>query len=802
MSEKNNTPQEEPSQPNYIRVLSHQLKSPITSIESLLNTITEGFTGEIPPKTRYFIEKAINRATEAKGMISDLLDYELYAQSQANPQEELDIIGLLKTMINTYASRASEKNIALHAELPTGYKLLMSGDSRGLEHAFRNIIENAIRYTPEQGNVTITLTVSEEEHTCQVSISDTGYGIPEAEQEHIFAPFYRSIKHKSNIAGTGLGLPIAKRVVDNHHGTIGVESEENKGTTFTILLPYTRQETLEDNTVERKKVVIIGGVTAGPKAAARLRRLDEELDITIIEKSEFLSYTGCGLPSYISGKVDSPRSLMSTADNTIRDVNFFESIKNITVLNKTVALEIHREKKTVTIQNLTTRAISQIPYDLLILATGSEFTFPKIPGIWQKGVYSLHSLDEATLIKQAFSLQNAQDVHIIGGGLIGTSTAESLVETGARVTILEKAPYILSDLMDRDIALKIQHELNKKGIKVMTGVEILEIERIKNNLTITTTDDALYTDLIILSTGLKPNVTLAGKAGLVLGDFGGIQVSKSLQTSDKDIYAIGDCVESPNRITKKSQYWPLGSVSTKMGRVAADSICGRHSEFSGSVNTAMFKMFDLNIARTGLTLKQARTYGFDTENVTITILDKVHYHENAEYLILKLIADRKTKTLLGAQGYGRGNVVEKIQILACAITQYLTLEEIFNLDLGYAPSFNTPIDAVQTACLVLHNKIDHLIGTITLEKFEEKKEQLKGIVDVSPLAEYTFGAIPGSLNIPLENIRREGIPFEKDDDVVLYSKTSAGAYQAYRYLVTKGYSHLRVLEGGYVYWER
>ena len=188
--------------------------------------------------------------------------------------------------------------------------------------------------------------------------------------------------------------------------------------------------------------------------------------------------------------------------------------------------------------------------------------------------------------------------------------------------------------------------------------------------------------------------------------------------------------------------------------------------------------------------------------MTITSLDKAHYYENAEYVVLKVITDKKTRVVLGAQGYGRGDVVAKIQLLACAVTQSLTLNDVFNLDLGYAPPFNTPVDIVQTACLVLNNKLDQLFRTITLEEFEQEKDHVKGIVDVSPLAEHTFHAIPGSVNIPLENIRLEGIPFEKDENVILYSRTSSGAYQAYRYLISRGYSHLRVLEGGYVYWAK
>ncbi len=802
MSEQDQKHPEDESYSDYIRVLSHQLKSPINSIQSLLNTISEGFTGEVSPKTQHFIEKAVSRASEAKEIITDLLDYEFYSREQELSPEEIDLNALLNALVEKYATTASEKDISLHVDIPLRRKIQVQGDVRGLDHGLRNLVENAMKYTPAHGIVTIKLGVSEETRTCHIEISDTGYGIPEDELEHIFTPFYRSIKHKANIAGTGLGLPIARRVITNHNGTITVRSQENKGTTFKIILPYLRVEEGAAEPVERTKVVIIGGITAGPKAAARLRRLDEDLAITIIEKSEFLSYSGCGLPSYISDKVRSPKALMSTADNTIRDVNFFESIKNIHILSHTSVEKINREQQTVTTENLENGAVTEVPYDILILATGSELSVPKIPGIRQQGVYSLHNLEAAEAIKKELSQKNAQDVIIVGGGLIGISTAESLIETGARITILEKRPHILLRLIDTDIAGKLQNELNKKGIKVIAGVDMTEIERTKNRLIIHTSNDAFHTDLIILSSGLVPNSTLAQQAGLEIGQSGEIRVSKSLQTSDEQIYAIGDCAENINRLTGRHETWAFGSVSTKMGRIAADNICAREKDFYGSVGTAMFKIFDLNIARTGLTLQSTRDNKFDVETVVVTGLDKTHYYEDAENVILKVIADKKTKRILGAQGYGKGDIVPKIQMLACAITQLLTLNDMFNLDLGHAPPFNTPIDIVQTACLVLENKIDQLFDTMTVEEFEREKDTVDGVVDVSPLTEHTFNSIPGSLNIPLENIRREGLPFGKTANVILYSKTSSGAYEACRYLTTKGYSNLRVLEGGYVFWER
>jgi len=281
---------------DYIQLISHQLKSPINSIESLLRTISEGFTGEINAKALQLIERAVGRAGEAREIISDLLDYQLYSQEETAEQQEFDLVVLLNSLLSVYRAKAFEKNVLLHIDLPLKNRIFILGDNRNLEHAIKNIIENAIKYTPDHGRISASLDVLPADKKCSIRIKDSGYGIPRSELTKIFTPFYRSIKHKANIYGTGLGLAITQKIISKHNGSISVDSEENRGSTFTIILPYSRLAQSEGSGVKRKRVVIIGGVTAGPKAAARIRRLAEDIDITIIEKNEFLSYSTCGLP--------------------------------------------------------------------------------------------------------------------------------------------------------------------------------------------------------------------------------------------------------------------------------------------------------------------------------------------------------------------------------------------------------------------------------------------------------------------------------------------------------------------------
>ncbi len=786
--------------PEFLKVLSHQIKSPIHAIQTLLGTVAEGYAGDVDEKVLPFIEKALKRSKEAQEVVSDLLDYQFFTEHQ-NEQEEFNLVALLEELLESYIPQASEKNISLTGDIPSQTVINLAGNSTGMSHALRNLIENAIKYTPPPGSVYVRMSFNAADKECSIEIADTGYGIPEEEQQSIFKPFFRALKTKSVIAGTGLGLSIVKKVIDNHGGTVTLKSRENEGTTFYITLPFVNFEENNEEAVNREQVVIIGGVTAGPKTAARLRRLNENLGITIVEQRHFLSYAGCGLPSYISGAVSSPKALMSIGDGTIRDVNFFESIQNITIAKSSRAEKIDREHQTVYIKNLETGAESTLRYDYLVLATGGSPIVPDIPGIHNPGIYTLRSLEDAEKIKQELSVRRAREVFILGGGLIGASAVEALIETGARITMLERKAYILLGQLDVDMAHLIQTALNSKGIKIHTGINIEKITPSGNGLAIQTAEETFSADFIILSTGIKPNTRLAQDAELEIGPSGGIKVDTRLRTSDEHIYAVGDCAESINLITGKHEYWPLGSISTKMGRIAADNICNRNEEFSGSIGTAFLKIFDINVARTGLTSRSAMKNGFDPVSVVVTGEDRAHYMKGSEIIILKIIADRNTRKIIGAQGCGIGEVTKRIEVLAFAISQSLTLSEFFKIDLGYAPAYNRPIDLSQTACLFLNNKLDGLVRTITVADFESDMSSYK-LIDLSPPEQHSSGSIPGSLNIPLERIRHEKLPYNKKTKIVLYSWTSAGAFTAYRYLVTRGYTGLYVLEGGYILWEK
>jgi NADPH-dependent 2,4-dienoyl-CoA reductase/sulfur reductase-like enzyme/two-component sensor histidine kinase/rhodanese-related sulfurtransferase len=743
------------------------------------------------------VRSALSKTEEARELINDLLNLEKYSQGRLERREE-DLAAILAAGFHRFKQAAMGKNIAFSLQSPPGVRLIMEGDREGLSLVFGNLIDNALKYSSENGRVSVILSADEKGKNARVSVTDTGPGIAEEDRPRLFTPFFRARHTRAKAPGTGLGLSIAKRIVEEHDGEITVASTVGQGTVFTVRLPYTRRE--KTRVKERKRVVIIGGVTAGPKAAARLRRLDESCDITIIEKSEFLSYAGCGIPAYLSGKVQSPKALMTTADRTLRDVHFFEHIKDIKILNKTLALRIDRAKKEVVVRDLSGGGESTVPYDTLLIATGARSLAPDLPGVEGHCVLSLYKIEDAERIRTILANRPAAEVYIIGGGLIGVETAESLMATGARVTILEKGDHILP-VFDPDIADKIREILSLKGVKVVTGVDIKELAHEDSRCRIVTAAGEYRADLIILSTGVAANADLGREAGLAVGPRGGIAVDEHLRTSDPSIYAAGDCAETKNPLGAAVAFLPLGSISTKMGRIAADNIAGRKTSFHGGLGTTMFRIFETAVARTGLGTEQALREGYDAETVIVSGLDHAHYHRGADDVVIKAIADKKTKRLLGAQGYGRGSVVPRIEILACAVDRGLTLPEVFALDLGYFPAFNTPIDILQTACIVLENKIDGLVRTISLADFL-KREERAAVVDLSPIADFTFHAIPGSVNVPLENLRGAPFPFDKKAEVILCSKTSSRAYEAYRYLVSQGYARLWVLEGGYIHYKK
>lgn len=548
------------------------------------------------------------------------------------------------------------------------------------------------------------------------------------------------------------------------------------------------------------KVIVIGGVAAGPKAASRINRLCAEAEVTIIEKGELLSYAGCGLPYYISGQVKDSKELMSTPVGTVRDSAFFKNVKNANVLNHTEATAIDRANKTVTVKNRD-GGEQVLPYDKLVLATGAESAVPPIPGVGLENIYNLKDIHDADAIKATLAEHKAVNAVIVGGGLIGVEVAEAFHEMGCRITIVEFLPRILG-MMDPEMAALVENHFEAKGVKIMTGTRVTGFTGSGCVEKVVTDKGELPADIVILAVGVRPAAKLAQDAGLAIGPTRAIAVSDRMQTSDPDIYAVGDCAEKKNLITGKAAYVPLGSTANKEGRVAANAICGVEDAFPGILGSAICKVFDYSVARTGLGEKEAREAGFDVVTCLAPAPDKPHFMPGAKTLFLKLIADRKTRRLLGAQATGPGDADRRIDIAAMALTAGMTVDQLANVDLVYAPPYSPAVDNIITAANILRNKIEErMTGVMPAEVLAMRKRgEDFTLLDVRSPAELEQMRIEGSVNIPLGALRGRLDEIDRSKPVIAFCKISLRGYEAALILKKAGFNDVKVMDGGIVMW--
>lgn len=548
------------------------------------------------------------------------------------------------------------------------------------------------------------------------------------------------------------------------------------------------------------KVVVIGGVAAGPKTASRINRLCAEADVTIIEKGEFLSYAGCGLPYYISGLVKDSSELMTTPAGTVRDSTFFRNVKNTEVLNHTEALKINRDEKSVTIKTQDGEE-KNLPYDKLVLATGAESVVPPIPGVELKNIYNLKDIHDADHIKARLSGHQSINAVIVGGGLIGVEVAEAFHEMGCRITVVEFQPQILS-LMDPEMAALVQKHMEAKGVKVQTCTRVMEFKGKDTVEKVITDKGELPADIVLMAAGVRPSIKLARDAGIDIGPTRAIAVDDQMRTSDPDIYAVGDCAEKRNMITGKPAYVPLGSTANKEGRVAANAICNRKDSFPGILGSAICKVFDFTVSRTGLSEKEAIESGFDVVTCLAPAPDRPHFMPEAKPLFLKLIADRQTRKLLGAQATGPGNADRRIDITAMALTAGMTVDQLGNADLTYAPPYSPAVDNIITAANIIRNKIDGYMNGISpievIKMLDGGKEVT--LLDVRSPAELEMMRIEGAVNIPLGALSKRLSELDRNKPIIAFCKISLRGYEASLILKKAGFEDVKVMDGGIAMW--
>lgn len=557
----------------------------------------------------------------------------------------------------------------------------------------------------------------------------------------------------------------------------------------------------------QQKIVIIGGVAAGPKAAARARRRNSEAEIVMLERGEMTSYAGCGMPFFISGMIQDYNHLFATAYGVKRDAQYFGREKGVKLYTRTEAVAIDRTKKEVKAVNLETGEEMVFPYDQLVLATGADSFVPPIEGRDLKGVYKLSHPSDALAIRDVVDKGEIEKAVCIGAGLIGLEGADALFNKMVDVTIVELQPQILPGMLDPDIAEKVHQHMRSEDVDLALGDKVLRIEGDEEgNVTgvVTEKRGLIECQMVIMAVGVRPNVKLAQDAGLEIGEARAIAVNDSMQTSDPFIYACGDCVENTHLVSGKKVFTPMATYANRQGRVVGDNLTGGDSKFKGVLATGVAELFEMNIARTGLGEVQAKNAGFNVITALHAAFDRTHYHPAHGLMFIKVIADADTKRILGAQAIGKAEVAKRIDVVATAINFGATVDELFDLDLGYAPPFNAPIDPIAHTANFVGNKLEGLAETISAQELKERVEQGDDLLllDVRTPEQYQAKHFDDErvMQVTLGDIRERIKEIPRNKEVISICAMGSRAYEASRILKGAGFEKVLVLEGGYNAW--
>ena len=554
------------------------------------------------------------------------------------------------------------------------------------------------------------------------------------------------------------------------------------------------------------RVLIVGGVACGPKAASRLKRLLPSCEVTMIDRGPLVSYGACGLPYYVEGMFPDVGMLTETPVGVPRNPAFFEKVKGFKTLTRTEAVQIDREGKRARVRNLDTGAEEDIPYDKLVLATGSRAIEPPIPGLGLKNVWYMRHPKDAESMVQGIDAEGLKDAVLIGAGYIGVEMAEALRRRGLNVTMVEIFDQIMPQFLDPEMAMLAAKHLRQKGVELALGEKVLAVEGNGKVASVRTDKRAIRADLVLVGVGVRPNDELARESGLACAPNGGILINKYCQTSDPDIYAGGDCVVNHyvDPITSTPLFVPLGSTSNKHGRTIADDIAAHPHPFAGITGTGICRAFDFTLGRTGLTEKQAKELEPDIESSIWAGPDMPHYIPGSKPLVIKMIASRRSRKVLGVQVVGPGDASKRLDVAASAIYFGATVDDIAGIDLGYAPPYAPPIDPITTAAHVLANKLEGIARSVS--PLEAKRRIDNGdeilLLDVRTPDEYKMMRLPyaGVVHIPLGALRQKACDLPKDKDILAFCKISMRGYEAQRILNSMGFDRVWFIEGGLVAW--
>ncbi|MEW5914414.1 MAG: FAD-dependent oxidoreductase [Thermodesulfobacteriota bacterium] len=557
------------------------------------------------------------------------------------------------------------------------------------------------------------------------------------------------------------------------------------------------------------KVVIIGAVAAGPKAACRIKRLLPSASVTMVDRDSFISYGGCGIPFYVSGDVADLKGLTSTSFHMERNPEFFRGAKGVEVLPATEALAIDRAAKIVRVRDLASGAERDLAYDKLVIATGSVPFIPPIPGAELAGVTPVANLHHAQAVKDAVSQGQVGSAAIIGAGATGLEMAEALADLwGVEVHVFEMAPQILPGLADPELARMLQCHLQaQEGVHLHLGAKVEAIQGDdQGRVRAVKADGQEYAvEQVILATGVRPNVALAAAAGLDLAENHGIRVNEFLQTSDPDIFAGGDCVSLTHLVSGQPLYMPSGSLANRQGRVIGSNVCGGQARFPGAVGSFCIKLFGLSLARTGLNQAQAEKLGLGCVAPLVVQADRAHFHPDNRLMYLKLVVEEGSRRVLGLTALGENGdaVVGRVNAVAGLLARGALLEELSNLELAYSPPLGAAVDVLNAAANTCENMLAHKLRPMGPEEFSRRLAQgiggstvfldMRAMDNAKP---YLECLAPQWCHLPQETLRERLDEVPRDRDVVLVCNSGVRSYEAQVMLDAAGIHNTFNLAGG------
>lgn len=536
------------------------------------------------------------------------------------------------------------------------------------------------------------------------------------------------------------------------------------------------------------KVVIIGGVAGGASAAARLRRLCGDAEIIILEKGDYVSYANCGLPYYIGGEITEKSAL------TVQTPESLRARLDLEVRTGHQAVAIHPKEKQVEVRAADGGSYRE-SYDELILSPGAEPLRPPFPGVDDERVFTLRTIPDTYRIAEFIKTKKPKRALVVGGGFIGLEMVESLTRAGLQVTVAELADHLIGPL-DVEMAADVHHYLRSQGVDLLLENGVQSISQAGDGLRVKLDAGEVETDMVLLSIGVRPDTALARAAGLELDGRGAIVVDEHLRSSAPHIYALGDAVTVANTVSGKPAYIPLAGPANKQGRLVADNIAGKPRTYKGSQGSAILKLFELAVGATGLNERAAAEAGLDYDKVYVMGASHAGYYPGARPISLKVLYEKGSGRILGAQLVGFEGVDKRLDVLALAVRHRMTADDLAEFEHGYAPPFSSAKDPVNMAGFVIQNLMDGLIRQFYWDQIPEIVQKGGQLVDVRSAAEYAAGHMEGAVNIPAEQLRQRLGQLDKGRPVYLCCQSGQRSYLAARALGTAGFqvSHLA---GGY-----